>query len=179
MTVSRIDRKSVSVLALLLGSILLSAPGMAQDKTGRVKVQMPWLSAPGFMKIGGIDGESRDEDHDKWIDVLSVDWSSSPARPAGLGKGPGAVVITRRLDAASPKLVEKITQGAALPDMVLHAPAGGEGSTYQVFELENIRITSYSISTAGDVPIESITFQYERIDSGDAPVLKGKRILEN
>ena len=34
----------------------------------------------GFMKLGGIEGESTDEGHDKWIDVLSVDFGSHKPR---------------------------------------------------------------------------------------------------
>ncbi len=30
-----------------------------------------------FAKFQDIDGESRDANHDKWIDVLSVEWGSS------------------------------------------------------------------------------------------------------
>lgn len=164
------------VLAFLVAWPVTAA---AQDKTGRVKVQTPWLAAPGYMWIGGIDGESRDEDHDKWIDVLSVDWGSGAIRPAGPGGGAGEVVITRKLDTSSPKLVERIAKGAAVPEMVLHAPAGGEESVYQAFELEIVRITSYSISTAGAVPTESITFHFEKIDIKDGPVLKGQKILQN
>ena len=171
--------KGLALPALLVGSIFIPTPGLAQDKTGRVKVQMPWLTAPGYMQIAGIDGESRDVNHDRWIDVLSVDWSSGGAEPAVPGAGDGEVVIRRRLDRTSPKLVEKIGQGASVPEVVLHAAVGGDESTFQAFELENVRITSYSISTAGDFPIESITFQYEKIDVKDAPVLKGKKILQN
>jgi type VI secretion system secreted protein Hcp len=171
--------RSVAFPVLLVGSIILPVPGRAQDKTTRVKVQMPWLAAPGWMKIEGIDGESRDEDHDRWVDVISVDWGSGAAEPAGPGAGAGEVVITRRLDRASSKLVEKIGRGVALPEVVLHAAGGGDESTYRAFELENVRITSYSINTAGDIPIESITFHYEKIEINASPVLKGKKILQN
>jgi type VI secretion system secreted protein Hcp len=164
-------------LTLLVAWILLPVPGNAQDKTGRVKVQTPWMAAPGFMSIGGIDGESRDEDHDKWMDVISIDWPSGAAEPSG--PGAGEVVITRALDASSPRFVATIAQGVALPLMVLHAPGGRNRTSYQAFELANVRITSYSISTAGNVPTESITFHYEKIDIKDGPVLKGKKILEN
>lgn len=166
-------------LAFLVASIFLPVPGAAQDKMARVKVQFPSAATPAYMKVGGIDGESTDKDHDKWIDVISVDWGSGSAQPARPGARAGEVVITRRLDRASPKLVEKIAQETVVPKVVLHAPAGGDGSTYQAFELENVRITSYSISTAGDVPTESITFHYEKIVTTDAPVLKGQKILQN
>ncbi|MGH7588683.1 MAG: Hcp family type VI secretion system effector [Gemmatimonadota bacterium] len=164
-------------LALLVGSILLPVPSVAQDKMSRVKVQFPSDAAPGYMRIGGIDGESLDEDHDKWMDVISIDWPSGAAEPSG--PGAGEVVITRKLDTSSPRLVEAIAQGAALPLVVLHAPGGRNRTSYQAFELENVRITSYSISTAGNVPTESIAFQFEKIDIKDGPVIKGQKILQN
>ena len=34
-----------------------------------------------FLKIEGIDGESKSKGHDKWIDVISIDWGmSKPGR---------------------------------------------------------------------------------------------------
>lgn len=170
--------RKLALTALLAGSIFLPVPGIGQDKASRVKVQMPWMAAPAFMKIGGIDGESRDVDHDRWMDVISVDWGSGAALSAGLGEA-GQVVITRRPDTSSPEFVERIAAGAIVPEVVLHTPAGGDEPVYDAFELENVRITSYSISTAGNVPTESITFHYEKIGRKDGPVLKGKKILEN
>ena len=42
-----------------------------------------------FAKYDGIDGESKDSNPDKWIDVLSIDWGSN--KPGG-----GATGATRR-----------------------------------------------------------------------------------
>ena len=42
-----------------------------------------------YIKFDGVDGESKDSNHDKWIDVLSVDWGSN--KPGG-----GATGQTRR-----------------------------------------------------------------------------------
>lgn len=165
----------VLVLALLLA---WPVSGTAQDKTGRVKVQTPWLASSGYMHIDGIDGESRDVGHEKWIRVRSLVWGPGAAQPSRPGGGAGEVVLTRELDGSSAELVETIGRGALIPRVVLHAPAGAD-SSYQAFELENVRITSYSISTTGTVPTESITFHFEKIDIKDGPVLKGQKILQN
>ncbi|MGH7564139.1 MAG: Hcp family type VI secretion system effector [Gemmatimonadota bacterium] len=172
----------VACAVALAAGIFLSAPGLAQEKMGRVKVKMPSLAATrGFIKIGGIDGESNDKDHDKWIDVMSVDWDSGAAQPAGLGRA-GQVVIVKPVDGTSARIVEQIRGGSRIPVIDLHAPAGPDdpGETaYLKYKLKNVRIVSYSISGAADVPMEEITLQYEAIERNDGPVLKGKKILEN
>ena len=34
-----------------------------------------------FAKYDGVDGEAKDSNHDKWIDVLAIDWGSH--KPSG------------------------------------------------------------------------------------------------
>lgn len=167
----------------LAGGIFLPAPVHAQERTGRVKVQTPWLAATrGFMKIGDIEGESKDEGHDRWIELTSVEWGLGAPPSAGAGQATGEVVIVRKLDKASPRLVETIAEGRKLAAIELHVPAGPddpEETAYLAYELKNVRITSYSISGAADVPIEEITLQFEAIEWQDRPVMKGQKILEN
>ena len=52
-----------------------------------------------FAKYDGIDGESKDQNHDKWIDVLNLDWGIH--KPGG-----GATGQSRRRGAA---VVEDLT----------------------------------------------------------------------
>lgn len=171
--------RASALTALLASAICFPASGIAQDKTGRVKVQTPWVASSAYMQIEGIDGESMDVGHEKWIRVGSLDWGPDAAPPSRPRGGAGEVVLTRGLDGSSPELVETIGRGALIPRVVLHAPAGADSSSYHAFELENVRITSYSINTAGNVPMESITFHFEKIDIKDGPVLKGQKILQN
>ena len=67
-----------------------------------------------FAKYDGIDGESKDENHDTWIDVLELDWSvQRPERGvSGHARRRGAVVVedmslTIEYEKAAPKLLEK------------------------------------------------------------------------
>ena len=73
----------------------------------------------------------------------------------------------------------RIAGGESLSRLVVHRPRSAGEQTYLAIELENVRITSYSISAVEDIPIESITFHYEKIDVKDGPILKGKKVLEN
>lgn len=175
----QIQSTTLAVLAFL---VAWTAPGVAQDKTARVKVQMPWLDATsGYMKIAGIDGESMDVGHEKWIRAGSLRWESAAVQQGRLGSA-GEVLITKPLDRSSPRLIEKIGTRDPIPSIELHAPAGRDASgqpTYNAFEMKNVRIIRYSIDAAGSVPMESITFHFEKIDIKDGPVLKGQKILQN
>ena len=170
--------QSISV-TLVLAALLLTPldAALAQDDAGRVKVQMtPQRAMSGYLKIGDIKGESKDEGHKDWIDILSVDWdegSSAAARQ---------VVVTRTLDKASPKIVEAIADGANFRAVSLDAPddrADAGQQTYLRYELENARVTSYSIDASGDIPTETITLNFEKISQKSGVLLKGKKILEN
>ena len=48
-----------------------------------------------FAKYDGVDGESADANHDKWIDVLSNDWGSH--KPGGGAAAPVSVNLVRDL----------------------------------------------------------------------------------
>ena len=63
-----------------------------------------------FAKYDGIDGESKDENHDKWIDVLSLDWGMEHPGTGATGKSrrrSKAIVddltLTLEYEKASPK----------------------------------------------------------------------------
>ena len=64
-----------------------------------------------FLKIDGIDGESKDERHPNEIEVLSFSWGESNSGSAATGGGAGAGKVamqdfhfTMKLNKASPQL---------------------------------------------------------------------------
>ena len=79
-----------------------------------------------FAKYDGIDGESKDAKHDKWIDILSIDWGAH--KPGGGATGQsrrrgGAVVeditLTIEYEKSSPLLQEKCLMGEIIPKLEL------------------------------------------------------------
>ena len=112
-----------------------------------------------FAKYEGIDGESVDANHDKWIDVLSIDWGAH--KPGGGATGQsrrrGAatvedMMLTMEYEKAAPKLQEKCLMGEVIPklEIDLTSTYGGARATYLHVELKNVMVTSYQINASGN-----------------------------
>jgi len=105
-----------------------------------------------FVKYDGIDGESADASHDKWIDVLSVDFGVTRAATGGSAPVVQHMIITMEYDKASPKILEKALNGQVIPklEIELTATFGGARATYLKYELVNVLVTSYQTNASGD-----------------------------
>ncbi len=112
-----------------------------------------------YAKYMGIDGESKDANHDKWIDVLSIDWGAH--KPGGGATGQsrrrgGAVVeditLTIEYEKSAPVLQEKCCLGEIIPKLVLELTStyGGARATYLKYELQNVMITSFQTNASGN-----------------------------
>jgi len=115
--------------------------------------------AAAFIKYEGIDGEATDANHDKWIDVLAVDWGAH--KPGGGATGQsrsrgGAVVedmiLTMEFEKSSVKLLEKLLMGEVIPKLEIELTAGygGARATYLKYELTNVMIISFQMNASGD-----------------------------
>lgn len=128
-----------------------------------------------FLKIDGIDGESKDADHDKWIDVLSWSWgetSSSAGAASGRrsspGEGPGTLTISKSVDKSSPKLTQACNSGRSLPKATVSDGA-------RTYTLYNVRLSCTTSGAAGDRPTEEIAFYYNKISFSEAKPKRMKK----
>ncbi len=131
----------------------------------------------GYLKIGDIKGESTDDGHKEWINLLSV--SNSITRPMGAGASGstrqrssatfGDVVCVKEVDASTPKLQEAIADGTNFAKVNIDlctSAEGGKRIPYLQWELSHARVSSYSISGStdgGQVPTEQISLNFEEI----------------
>ena len=117
-----------------------------------------------FLKIDGIDGESSDKGHKDWINLLSV--SSGITRP---GSGTGAatfepIVIRKRIDKSSPKLMEAIATGQHLEEAILEVAHPTRRGQYIKITINDVLVSlMHSEGTASDVPTEEVAFNYGKI----------------
>ena len=129
---------------------------------------------PIFMSYDGIDGDVTAEGHEKWIELGSCQF--------GVGRSitnPTAKGVNREASAPSVSeiVVTKVTDGASCK--LFQASLFGEGKDVQIdfcktdkdkleayltLTLENTLVSSYSTSSGGDRPSESISLNYLTIE---------------
>jgi type VI secretion system secreted protein Hcp len=127
-----------------------------------------------YVKYEGVDGESKDMDHEGWIDLVAI---SQPLHEPGSSSAPTRrrgdvvledIVIEKEADKASAKLAEAVCKGKVFPKVEIHLTASDSTrTTYYTYELKNVRVSSYSVggagSSEGGVPLEQISLNFEEI----------------
>jgi type VI secretion system Hcp family effector len=121
-----------------------------------------------FLKIDGIDGESKDKSHGKEIELLSLRWSSGiQSSRAGGTASAEDLSVTKYVDKATPKLLESLASGKHIAEAKF-VVRGSDGSQveYLKYTLKDIMVSSYSTSGSSneDKMTESISFNYGKIE---------------
>jgi type VI secretion system secreted protein Hcp len=120
-------------------------------------------SAAVYIKIEGIDGESKDKAHAGWIAVEpQVDLDVPTTRAAGGGLSTGQrmhkpLVIRKSVDKASPLLAKAMATRQEFGQVQVSRPSGR-------ITLSNVMVTS--ITTAGGV--ETVSLTYQKIEAQQA-----------
>ena len=130
-----------------------------------------------FLKIGSPDvpGESTDDKHKDWIEVLSYSWGASQSVSRSASTAGGAsheradfqdFSIVKTLDKASPKIALACADGTAIKSVVVElCRSGGNKLKYMEYKLSNAIISSVSVGGGGGgEPTESTTFNYGKIE---------------
>ena len=129
-----------------------------------------------FMKINGIQGESRDKGHKDEIDVLSWSWglsnpvaSPSPAGGAGVGKAKFQdISFTHLVDKASPNLMLSCASGKHHPEAVLTVRRSDPTvpQEFILIKLRDVLVTSVqSSATRGPEGLmEQVALTFAKVD---------------
>lgn len=124
----------------------------------------------GYLKIGDIKGESTERGHKDWIVIESVRQGLEQQQAAtGTTRRRGSVVlndlvITKKLDKATPKLMEICAKGQVLPEMVLDMVDNGR--VYYKLTLNDVKISSIqteSICDPGCKLVDEVSISYSKI----------------
>ena len=131
-----------------------------------------------FLKIDGIPGESTDDKHKDWIEILSYSWGvsqpgSGVASTAGGASSQRAdfqdFSIVKQLDKSSPKLALACAKGDHIKEVKVElCRAGGDKMVYMEYKMSNVMISSVrrggSAQGGENVPLEEIGFDYGKIE---------------
>jgi type VI secretion system secreted protein Hcp len=130
-----------------------------------------------FLKIDGIEGESRDDgkpSHAKEIELMSWSWGETNmgSHAGGGGGGAGKVSMqdfhfVMRVNKASPKLLLACATGQHIKEATLTCrKAGGDQQEYMTIKFSDLLISSYQTGgSSGDViPVDQISFNFSKIE---------------
>jgi type VI secretion system secreted protein Hcp len=130
-----------------------------------------------FLKVETVDGESTDEKHSNWIEVLSYSWGvdqpqSSSASSHGSLSAERAnfhpFVVVKAIDKASAKLALACASGEHYPKATLEiCRAGGDKQPYMEYKLTDVMVSSFRPGGTGHgeaLPLEEVSFSYGQIE---------------
>ena len=131
-----------------------------------------------FLKLDGVPGESTDDKHKDWIEVLSYSWGvSQPASGSASSGGARSAErcnhedfqITKALDKASPKLFLACCNGEHIKEVKFSLNrATGDKQQYMLYVLSDAIVSSVKPGGTADaaetLPIETVRFNYGSID---------------
>jgi type VI secretion system secreted protein Hcp len=129
-----------------------------------------------FLKIDGIDGESRDDKHKDWIEVLSFSWGTSHGGTTSGGTSRERTThhdfqIVKSMDKASPLLAMASCDGKSPGQaMFVARTAGKDQQEYLKIKLTDILISSYNTTGSGDdKPLETVSLNFAKAEMTYAP----------
>lgn len=131
-----------------------------------------------FLKVDGIPGESTDDKHKHWIEVLSYSWGvSQPASGSASSSGGASAEradfsdfsIVKALDKASPKLMQACADGTHIDEVTMElCRAGGDKMKYMEYKMTNAMVTGVrpggSAQGGENLPLEEVSFNYGKIE---------------
>jgi type VI secretion system secreted protein Hcp len=128
-----------------------------------------------FLKIDGVEGESKDKKHGKEVEIES--WSFGATQTGsmgtGLGGGSGKVQLqdfhfVMKANKASPKLFEACATGKHFGSAILTCrKAGGEQEEFLKYTFTDILVSSYQTGGAGSsdvIPMDQISINFTKIE---------------
>ena len=123
-----------------------------------------------FLKLDGIAGESKDDKHLNYIDVMSFSWGASQ----NIGsEGSGKVSMNdfhfvHRVDKATPLLLLSCAMGKHIPTGILQVRKGGDRPVqFLQYKLTDILVTSAQQGgheAGGNIPTDQFSLNFSKVE---------------
>jgi type VI secretion system secreted protein Hcp len=129
---------------------------------------------PIYLKYGSIKGPVTTDGFKDWIELNSFQWGASrnisSAVRGALSRehsepSLSEVTVTKLTDIASPKLFLESVAGKLDTKVTIKFTTTSKGKveTFLTFEFEDVGVSHYSMSSGGDMPMESMALNYTKI----------------
>jgi type VI secretion system secreted protein Hcp len=130
-----------------------------------------------FLHLGNnIKGESQDDVHKDWIDILSWSWGMSQSGTTHMGRGGGGgkvlvqdVSVAKYVDASTHDLIKRCCSGEHIKDaeLVVRKSGGQAPVDYLKIKMEEVMITNYQTGGSKDGldrVQENLTLNFRRFE---------------
>lgn len=128
-----------------------------------------------YLKITGIDGESKDSKNKGWIELESWSWGVAQTGSGHTGGGSGAgkasaqdFHFVMKINKASPKLMLACANGQHFTDATLIArKAGKDQQEFLKIKLQQILVSSYQTGGANSsdiVPVDQVSLNFAKMN---------------
>jgi type VI secretion system secreted protein Hcp len=144
------------------------------------------VSVSVYVKVPLIDGEVTTEGFKGWIALNSLRYGVSRNVSSGAGGNTressapniGEIVVTKHFDKASAKLYQDSVAGTFDTKVVIKmtTTTKDKTETFLTFELSDCGVSSYSLSSSGDNPMESLSLNFLKIVVTPTPLDKSGQI---
>jgi type VI secretion system secreted protein Hcp len=121
------------------------------------------MASNGFLKLDGIEGDSSDNNHQKWIEIQAFTWGCSNSATGTGGAGQATIFdfsITKNTDQATPTLFQRCCNGdkSATADVELNST--GSNNWFLKIHFEDVWITGWQTGgqADGSTAVENVTF---------------------
>jgi type VI secretion system secreted protein Hcp len=119
-----------------------------------------------FMRIEGVNGESKDANHKDWTDIKSFTWGAEQPGSMNTGGGGGAgkvnfddLTVVAAIDKAAPTVLKNCAIGQHLGKVEISVcKAGGSQIEYSRTTLEDVLVTS--VKFVGAKENEALMMEY-------------------
>jgi type VI secretion system secreted protein Hcp len=140
-----------------------------------------------YMKYGSVKGPVTTEGFKDWIELHSFQWSvgrsiGSAARGSTSREHSepslNEVTVTKLSDVATPKLFLDAVAGELNNKVTIKftTTTKGKVETFLTYEMEDTGLSHYSLSSGGDMPMESLSLNFTKITEtflGTDPATQG------
>jgi type VI secretion system secreted protein Hcp len=144
------------------------------------------VDVPIYMKFGSIPGDVTTEGYKNWIELNSFQFGVSRGVSSGAGGGSressapsiSEIVVTKYFDAASPKLYQDSVAGTfdTKVEIKMNTTTKNKTETFLTYELTDCGVSSYSQSSGGDAPVESLSLNFIKVMVTPTPLDKSGQI---
>jgi type VI secretion system secreted protein Hcp len=128
-----------------------------------------------LLKIDGIDGESKQDKHEKWIEIQSWSFGATNSGSSGTGSGAGSGKVSFQdfhfvcdYGTHSPIIMFHCADGKHIPKAEMHIrKAGGKQEVFTTWKFTNIILSSYQTGGSGHgnpLPTDQCSFNFEKIE---------------